>query len=73
VPTPESVADVLFHLYERLGLLNSVPGLIVANAANAIPFGILVLRSFMLGVPPSIVEAVGVSAGDGHTTELQTR
>jgi multiple sugar transport system permease protein len=54
------IANALYTLYERLGLLNSVPGLIVANAANAIPFGILVLRSFMLGVPPSIVEAARV-------------
>jgi multiple sugar transport system permease protein len=54
------IANALYTLYERLGLLNSVPGLIVANAANAIPFGILILRSFMLGVPPSIVEAARV-------------
>src|SRR6185312_14198419 len=33
---------------------------IVANAANAIPFGILILRSFMLGMPPEIVEAARV-------------
>jgi multiple sugar transport system permease protein len=54
------IANALYTLYERLGLLNSVPGLIVANAANAIPFGILILRSFMLGVPGSIVEAARV-------------
>jgi multiple sugar transport system permease protein len=54
------IANALYTLYERLGLLNSVPGLIVANAANAIPFGILILRSFMLGLPPSIVEAARV-------------
>jgi multiple sugar transport system permease protein len=54
------IANALYTLYERLGVLNSVPGLIVANAANAIPFGILILRSFMLGVPPSIVEAARV-------------
>jgi multiple sugar transport system permease protein len=54
------IANALYTLYERLGLLNSVPGLIVANAANAIPFGILILRSFMLNIPPSIVEAARV-------------
>jgi multiple sugar transport system permease protein len=54
------IANALYTLYERLGLLNSVPGLMIANAANAIPFGILVLRSFMLGVPSSIVEAARV-------------
>jgi multiple sugar transport system permease protein len=54
------IANALYTLYERMGLLNSIPGLIVANAANAIPFGILILRSFMLGLPPSIVEAARV-------------
>lgn len=54
------IANALYTAYERIGLLNSIPGLIIANAANAIPFGILILRSFMLGVPPSIVEAARV-------------
>lgn len=54
------IANALYTLYERVGLLNSIPGLIIANAANAIPFGILIMRSFMLGVPTSIVEAARV-------------
>ena len=54
------IANALYTAYERLGLLDSVPGLIIANSANAIPFGILIMRSFMLGVPPSIVEAARV-------------
>ena len=54
------IANALYTLYEKIGLLNSIPGLIIANAANAIPFGILIMRSFMLGVPPSIVEAARV-------------
>jgi multiple sugar transport system permease protein len=54
------IANALYTLYERLSLLNSIPGLIVANAANAIPFGILIMRSFMLSVPTEIVEAARV-------------
>jgi multiple sugar transport system permease protein len=54
------IANALYTLYERLSLLNSIPGLIVANSANAIPFGILIMRSFMLGVPSEIVEAARV-------------
>lgn len=54
------IANALYTAYERLGLLNSFPGLIVANATSAIPFAILIMRSFMLGVPPSIVEAARV-------------
>lgn len=54
------IANGLYSIYERLGLLNSIPGLVIANAANTVPFGILIMRSFMLGLPPSIVEAARV-------------
>ena len=55
------IANALYTLYENIGLLNSIPGLIIANAAHAVPFGILIMRSFMLAVPPtSIVEAARV-------------
>lgn len=54
------IANALYTAYEQLNLLNSIPGLIVANSTSAIPFAILIMRSFMLGVPPSIVEAARV-------------
>ena len=54
------IANALYTLFESIGLLNSIPGLIIANTANAIPFGILIMRSFMMGIPTSIVEAARV-------------
>ncbi|UFU08347.1 carbohydrate ABC transporter permease [Ruania halotolerans] len=54
------IANALYSAYEGLGLLNSIPGLILANSTNAIPFAMLIMRSFMLGVPPAIVEAARV-------------
>ena len=54
------IANALYTLYENIGLLNSIPGLIIANSAHAVPFGILITRSFMLAVPTSIVEAARV-------------
>ena len=54
------IANGLYSVYERLGLLDSIPGLIIANAAHGVPFGILIMRSFMLGIPPSLVEAARV-------------
>jgi multiple sugar transport system permease protein len=54
------IANGLYSVYERLGLLDSIPGLIIANAASGVPFGILIMRSFMLGIPPSLVEAARV-------------
>jgi multiple sugar transport system permease protein len=54
------IANALYTAYERIGLLNSIPGLIVANCSSGIPFAILILRSFMLSLPPSLVEAARV-------------
>jgi multiple sugar transport system permease protein len=42
------VANALYRFYSDLGLLNSIPGLILADSALAIPFAILILRAFML-------------------------
>ncbi|MCP2031039.1 multiple sugar transport system permease protein [Okibacterium sp. HSC-33S16] len=54
------IANALYAAYNDLGLLNSIPGLILADASHAIPFAILILRAFMIGIPPSIVEAARV-------------
>ena len=54
------IANGLYSVYESIGLLDSIPGLIIANAASGVPFGILIMRSFMLGIPPSLVEAARV-------------
>jgi multiple sugar transport system permease protein len=52
-----------------LGLLNSIPGLIIADTAGALPLAILILRAFMMGLPESIVEAARVD-GAGHLRVL---
>jgi multiple sugar transport system permease protein len=54
------IANTLFLVYHRLHLLNSYPGLIIADASYAIPFGILVLRAFMLGLPADVLSAARV-------------
>jgi multiple sugar transport system permease protein len=58
------IANSLFLVYHKLGLLNSYPGLIVADASYAVPFGILVLRAFMLALPRDVIAAARV---DGAT------
>src|SRR6266478_5266044 len=47
------IANSLFVVYHKLHLLNSYPGLILADASYAVPFSILVMRAFMLGLPTS--------------------
>ena len=54
------VTNALYRLYSDLGLLNSIPGLILADSALAIPFAILIVRAFMLTLPRSIMEAARV-------------
>ena len=51
------IADALYGSYNSLGLINSVPGLVLADASLGLPFSILLMRSFMVGVPNEIMEA----------------
>jgi multiple sugar transport system permease protein len=59
------IANALYTAYNDVGLLNSIPGLILADASASIPFAILILRAFMLSIPESLVEAARVD-GAGH-------
>ena len=58
------IANSLFILYHKLHLLNTYPGLILADASYAVPFSILVIRAFMLGLPNDVLQAARV---DGAT------
>src|SRR6266567_843776 len=55
---------ILSVVYHKLHLLNSYPGLILADASYAVPFSILVMRAFMLGLPTDVLQAARV---DGAT------
>jgi multiple sugar transport system permease protein len=54
------VANALYSAYSNLGLLNSIPGLILADSSLGIPFAMLILRAFMLTIPLSLMEAAQV-------------
>ena len=54
------IANSLFVVYHKLHLLNSYPGLILADASYAVPFSILVMRAFMLGLPADVLQAARV-------------
>ena len=53
------IANALYSAYNTLGILNTVPGLILADSALGIPFSILIIRAFMSAIPVSILEADG--------------
>jgi multiple sugar transport system permease protein len=49
-----------YAIYLTLGVLNSVAGLIVADATIAVPFGVLIFQAFMSGIPDEITQAATV-------------
>ncbi len=62
------IANSLFILYHKLHLLDTYPGLILADASYAVPFSILVLRAFMLGLPEDVLQAARVDGASEWTT-----
>ncbi|MFE2427859.1 carbohydrate ABC transporter permease [Streptomyces sp. NPDC059373] len=46
-----------YAIYLSLGLLQSVPGLIVADSTLAVPFGVLIFTAFMSGIPGELLQA----------------
>jgi multiple sugar transport system permease protein len=51
------MANALYAIYARIGLLNSYGGLILADSTMGVPFAILILRAFMSTLPRTLVEA----------------
>ncbi len=41
----------------RTGLINTLPGLVVADSTIAVPFGVLVFTAFMTGIPDDLMQA----------------
>jgi multiple sugar transport system permease protein len=62
------LATSLFIVFHWIHLLNSYPGLILADGTYAIPFAILVLRAFFFSLPNELMDAARV---DG-ASELRT-
>jgi multiple sugar transport system permease protein len=54
------VANALYSAYNDLGMLNSVPGLILADSTHGIPFAILIMRAFLGSIPTEVIEAARV-------------
>ncbi|MEM1485132.1 carbohydrate ABC transporter permease [Oscillospiraceae bacterium PP1C4] len=46
-----------YFIFNRLGLVNTSLGLIIAYSAMEIPFNLLLLRTFFNGIPKELVEA----------------
>ncbi len=54
-----------YAIYLRIGLVNTVGGLIIADSTIAVPFGVLILTAFMSEIPEELLQAART---DGATT-----
>jgi len=59
VPTV-TLTTPMFLIFNQFGLINSYPGLILADSTYAVPFAVLILRAFMLSLPYELTEAAFV-------------
>jgi multiple sugar transport system permease protein len=46
-----------YAVYLRLGLLDNMAGLILADSTIAVPFGVLIFTAFMSGLPDELISA----------------
>ena len=49
-----------YQIFDKIGLLNTVLGLVLADSTVAVPFAVMLLTSFMAGMPRSLIEAAQI-------------
>ncbi|GAB3168114.1 carbohydrate ABC transporter permease [Myceligenerans halotolerans] len=54
-----------YSIYNQLGLLNTIPGLVLADSTIAVPFAVMLLSAFMSGIPRELLQAAQL---DGAST-----
>jgi multiple sugar transport system permease protein len=54
-----------YSIYTRIGMLNTVPGLVLADSTIAVPFAVMLLTAFMSGIPQELLQAAQL---DGAST-----
>jgi multiple sugar transport system permease protein len=57
-----------YAIYVRLGMLNTVWGLIIADSTIAVPFGVLLYTTFMAGIPKELIQAARVDGAGAWGT-----
>jgi multiple sugar transport system permease protein len=57
-----------YSIYTKLGILNTVPGLIVADTTIAVPFAVMLLTAFMAGIPQELMHAAQLDGASDWRT-----
>ena len=63
-----SLSLAFYKLFLHIHLLNSIPGLIIADSTNGMPFATLVLRAFMGSIPVELSDAAYVDGASEWRT-----
>lgn len=64
------MANALYRVFARLGVLNSPEALVLADSTLAVPFAVLIMRAFMVSVPKELIEAAGLDGAGALRTFL---
>ena len=59
-----------YVIYLKLGLLNTVWGLIIADSTIAVPFGVLIFTAFMSRIPNELLQAARIDGAGTMRTFL---
>lgn len=54
-----------YTVYSDLGILNTTPGLILADSTIAVPFAVMLFAAFMRGIPRELLEAAHIDGAPG--------
>jgi alpha-glucoside transport system permease protein len=54
----------MFRLYDKLGLFDTVLGIVLFHAAFGLPFAIFLLRNFFAGIPKDILESARIDGAN---------
>ena len=49
-----------YLIFHNWGILNTIPGLILADSTLAVPFGVLIFTAFMMGIPDELLSAARI-------------
>lgn len=67
VPQPMAVIPI-YGILANWGLVNQIAGLVLADTALFLPFAILLLRPFVLAIPPQLYEAAQIDGASQWRT-----
>jgi len=57
-----------YQIYSRLDILDTVPGLILADSTIAVPFGVMLFTAFMAGIPHELLQAAQIDGASRWRT-----